>query len=118
MAAAAVDLGFPGPVSASWRAIRGESGRRRPDWAAGGGGRIGRGGERIELGSRGRGRGLGRRTRGGKNSTLFFSIWAFFPFDLVSCVCVCGDGGLELLLTTSADGDGSNYLLGYLKGEQ
>lgn len=75
-----MDLGFPGPVSASWRPIPGESGRRRPDWAAGGGGRIGRGASGSNW-DRGGGAGVGRRTRGGKNSTLFFSIWAFFPFD-------------------------------------
>ena len=43
MVAAAVDLGFPTPGSASPRPNPRESGRRRPDWAAGGGGWIGRG---------------------------------------------------------------------------
>lgn len=53
-----MDLGFPGPGSASPRPIPRESGRRRPDWAAGGGWWIRRGrADRIGIA------GGGRRTR-------------------------------------------------------
>ena len=80
-----MDLGFPDPGSASPRLIPRESGRRRPDWAAGGGGWIGRGasGSNWDRGGVG-----GARE---EEKTARFSIWAFLGFDLV-----CGDGGLEL----------------------
>lgn len=67
MVAAAADLGFPAPGRANPRAIPRESGRRRPERAAGEDGWIGRRASGSNWD-----RGVGRRTRGGKNSTLFY----------------------------------------------
>jgi hypothetical protein len=92
----------------------------------GGGGRIGRPGEEGGSGGGASGSDWDRGGGGGgwggareEEKTARFSFLFGLSFPLIWFrVCVCGDGGLELLLATSADGDGSNYLLGYLKGEQ
>jgi hypothetical protein len=77
-----VDLGFPGPWSASPRPIPRESGRRRPDWAAGGGGWIGRGASGSNWDRE-------AHERRKKQHAFLFGLSLPLGFDLV-----CGDGGL------------------------